>query len=295
MALCIDAKQDIRDQFSHMDRNGDRCLDFSEFRDLLRKGKSPVTEDQLWLMFACADKSHDGVLDFEEFSHFAANKRNEKLLAQLNNPHDTCQEDVIRLPGKAPGALPSTQPFRTRAQRDASVTSKRSHRGPTILDGTGFEHSLRDSMHNNGSTFVHSGGHILNHTCPGHVDSYLSTTQEGWAGLSPNRSASRPCSRSRSSSRPCSRGSQAQSDCPGDFKPCSSRSRSSSRVQEVYGPERFFYDRSTFTGVHVHGGPSAIDSKGFSSSMRPSHNCGSTFTRTAGHPLNQDGARHVFI
>lgn len=234
------------------------------------------------------------MLDFEEFSRFARDRHNDKIVAQLHTCHDYhvgSTEEVVRLPGKAPGALPSTQPFRTRAQRDASVSSKRSHQGPTILDGTGFEHSLRSSMHNNGSTLVHNGGHILNHTCPGHVDSYLSTTQESWT-----QSTSRPGSRSRSSSRPCSRGSHAPSDhSVGDFMPCGSRPRSQSRVREVYGPERFFYDRSSFTGVHAHGGPSTNDSKGWSSSVRPSHNCGSTFTHTAGHPLSHDGARHVFI
>lgn len=40
------------------------------------------------------------------------------------------------------------------------------------------------------------------------------------------------------------------------------RPRSSSGVRS--GPERFFYDKSTHTGVHTHGGPSTIDKGGIS-------------------------------
>lgn len=35
------------------------------------------------------------------------------------------------------------------------------------------------------------------------------------------------------------------------------------------GPERFFYDKSSYTGVHNNGGPSTLDRGGWSSSMRP--------------------------
>jgi hypothetical protein len=77
--------------------------------------------------------------------------------------------------------------------------------------------------------------------------------------------------------------------------PSSIRSHSCSKQGEPHGPERFFYDKSTFTGVHAHGGHTTTDKIGWNMTMRPSHNCGSTFTRTAGHPLTQDGAKHVLM
>jgi len=62
---------------------------------------------------------------------------------------------------------------------------------------------------------------------------------------------------------------------------CSSRPRSA----ELKGPERFFYDKTSYTGVHTHGGPNAVDRDGFahtvasfSRTLRPDrHVAGSPF------------------
>merc|ERR1712080_430736 len=162
-----------------------------------------------------------------------------------------------RLPNMGP-ELATTRPFRTRAARNSSACAQRSRQGPTILDGTGFQHSLRASLHNNGSSFVHTGGHILDHSIPSHVDSNLSNTPESAPSVVSGRSSSRPSSRSSQRARE------------------SGRPQSQGRAREMRGPERFFYDRATFTGVHKHGGPVAIDAKVWATTMGPSHNTGST-------------------
>lgn len=57
-------------------------------------------------------------------------------------------------------------------------------------------------------------------------------------------------------------------------------------MRSLRGPERFFYDKTTYTGIHARGGPKAVDGPG--TWLRPSHNAGSTFTNNSGHPLNND-------
>merc|ERR1712232_588989 len=75
-----------------------------------------------------------------------------------------------------------------------------------------------------------------------------------------------------------------------------SSSRNSSKDDEMgaaNGPERFFYDRSTYTGVHRHGGPTTKGSGGFALQLRPSMHLGSTFTCSSGHPLDQNTVRSL--
>jgi len=68
------------------------------------------------------------------------------------------------------------------------------------------------------------------------------------------------------------------------------RARAAGRV---YGPERFYYDASTFTGVHRHGGPSIMDKGGvsmfshLSEMTRPNLRLGGTFVSSQGKPLTQ--------
>mmetsp|Transcript_23315 Transcript_23315/g.42162 ORF Transcript_23315/g.42162 Transcript_23315/m.42162 type:complete len:211 (+) Transcript_23315:32-664(+) len=69
------------------------------------------------------------------------------------------------------------------------------------------------------------------------------------------------------------------------------------------GPERFFYDKSTYTGVYAKGGPCIIDSynnpdKNFFHSLRPGHHSGatggtggSTLVKVSGHPLQKEVKR----
>lgn len=65
-------------------------------------------------------------------------------------------------------------------------------------------------------------------------------------------------------------------------------------TRTVYGPERFFYDESTFTGVHRHGGPSTIDKCGVTmfshlSEMTRPHlkSGGGTFVSSRGDVLSK--------
>merc|ERR1712039_898079 len=51
-----------------------------------------------------------------------------------------------------------------------------------------------------------------------------------------------------SSTRPASRSGQRRASTP-------ARLEDSSASRKMVGPERFFYDKSTYTGAHAHGGP----------------------------------------
>merc|ERR1712083_1158310 len=67
-------------------------------------------------------------------------------------------------------------------------------------------------------------------------------------------------------------------------------SRQSSPSPQV-GPERFFYDKSSYTGVHNHGGPTVIDAAATVGDLRLEQHKGSNFTRNGGHPLDSDKVR----
>jgi len=89
----------------------------------------------------------------------------------------------------------------------------------------------------------------------------------------------------------CERVDLHQAPLPGGRVPCSLKKVSSAR--QLYGPERFFYDASTFTGVHRHGGPSTLDKDGvnkfshLSEMTRPNLRAGGTYLSSAGDPLSK--------
>lgn len=62
-------------------------------------------------------------------------------------------------------------------------------------------------------------------------------------------------------------------------------------MRSLRGPERFFYDKTTYTGIHARGGPKVVNGPG--TWLRPSHNAGSTFTNNSGHPLNNDSTMRL--
>jgi len=101
------------------------------------------------------------------------------------------------------------------------------------------ELDLRPSQHR-GSTFINVHGHPLDHIA---------------TATSPARCSSRSsskCSSRRSSSKTSSRNS-SKNDEKG----------------QVCGPEHFFYDKDTYTGVHRYGGPPK-GTEGSSLQLRPS-------------------------
>eukprot|EP00930_Biecheleria_cincta_P016512 TRINITY_DN13400_c0_g1_i1.p1 TRINITY_DN13400_c0_g1~~TRINITY_DN13400_c0_g1_i1.p1 ORF type:complete len:200 (+),score=22.17 TRINITY_DN13400_c0_g1_i1:220-819(+) len=51
-------------------------------------------------------------------------------------------------------------------------------------------------------------------------------------------------------------------------------------IQALNGPERFFYDKNSYTGTYPRGGPKVVDTE--THWLRPSHYVGSTFTHTRG-------------
>merc|ERR1712232_225092 len=71
-----------------------------------------------------------------------------------------------------------------------------------------------------------------------------------------------------------------------------SGSRNASKFEsekgELKGPERFFYDKGTYTGVHKNGGPTTNDSLGQELSLRPNLLQGATFVKNNGHPLDDN-------
>jgi hypothetical protein len=80
-----------------------------------------------------------------------------------------------------------------------------------------------------GNTLTHVGGHPLDSDGPRHVETISHVS----------RPAERP------------------------------RRASVGSVREFKGPERFFYDKSSYTGVHKKGGPITLDSSSWASTMRP--------------------------
>eukprot|EP00928_Gymnodinium_smaydae_P013538 TRINITY_DN14935_c0_g1_i1.p1 TRINITY_DN14935_c0_g1~~TRINITY_DN14935_c0_g1_i1.p1 ORF type:complete len:269 (+),score=25.64 TRINITY_DN14935_c0_g1_i1:84-890(+) len=73
--------------------------------------------------------------------------------------------------------------------------------------------------------------------------------------------AQRPPSRGATPTRPDSRGgARRPSSCGATpSRPSSgSGSRGDGQARRMVGPERFFYDKSTYTGTHLRGGPSSV-------------------------------------
>mmetsp|Transcript_64477 Transcript_64477/g.106822 ORF Transcript_64477/g.106822 Transcript_64477/m.106822 type:complete len:266 (-) Transcript_64477:266-1063(-) len=246
--------------FEELDKNGDEQLDFDEMKGLLRARNPHMKEPDLRFLYNGIDSSHDGFVDLEEFVKFylASEASDHKGVSSEASDHKSepkpemkehKKTEMYGLPNMS-APIPSIQPFKTRTARSASTSSRRRRCGPTILDGTGFQDSLRHSMHYDASNSTSVG-------------------RPAFTAQKPSRSTT-----------------------PTSLRPRRSASQSRGR-REVSGPERFFYDRSTYTGVHQHGGPSCIDGNGWVSSMRAGHHSGSTFTRTAGHPLNNNGPRCI--
>mmetsp|Transcript_132745 Transcript_132745/g.241599 ORF Transcript_132745/g.241599 Transcript_132745/m.241599 type:complete len:259 (+) Transcript_132745:79-855(+) len=239
--------------FEELDKNGDEQLDFDEMKGLLRARNPHMKEPDLRFLYNGIDSSHDGFVDLGEFIKFylsseaSEHKSEPKPEPKTKTYGLQTLYDTLLANMSAP--IPSIQPFKTRTARSASTSSHRQRCGPTILDGTGFQDSLRHSMHYDASNSTSVGRPAL-------------------IAQKPSRSTT-----------------------PTSLRP--HRSASQRRSREVSGPERFFYDRSTYTGVHQHGGPSCIDGNGWVSSMRAGHHSGSTFKRTAGHPLNNNGPRCI--
>jgi len=121
--------------------------------------------------------------------------------------------------------------------------------GATTKDKDGFPCQLRPSMHL-GSNFACMSGHPLDNI-------------------------TRPTSPAMCSSRNSSKNS----------------TRNASKTDEkcqLKGPERFFYDRNTYTGVHRQGGPTTKERESFPLQLRPGMHLGSTFTCSSEHPLDND-------
>jgi len=261
--------------FEELDKNGDEQLDFDEMKGLLRARNPHMKEPDLRFLYNGIDSSHDGFVDLGEFIKFYLSSeasehksepkpeteehKSERKLETEEHKSEPKPEPKTKTYGlqtlydtllaNMSAPIPSIQQFKTRTARSASTSSHRQRCGPTILDGTGFQDSLRHSMHYDASNSTSVGRPAL-------------------IAQKPSRSTT-----------------------PTSLRP--HRSASQRRSREVSGPERFFYDRSTYTGVHQHGGPSCIDGNGWVSSMRAGHHSGSTFTRTAGHPLNNNGPRCI--
>mmetsp|Transcript_140364 Transcript_140364/g.269200 ORF Transcript_140364/g.269200 Transcript_140364/m.269200 type:complete len:265 (+) Transcript_140364:83-877(+) len=245
--------------FEELDKNGDEQLDFDEMKGLLRARNPHMKEPDLRFLYNGIDSSHDGFVDLEEFVKFylASEASDHKGVSSEASDHKSEPKPEMEEPKETKlyglpnmsAPIPSIQPFKTRTARSVSTSCRRQRCGPTILDGTGFQDSLRHSMYYEASNSTSLG-------------------RPAFAAQKPSRSKT-----------------------PTSLQP--RRPASQSRSREVSGPERFFYDRSTYTGVHQHGGPSCIDGNGWVSSMRAGHHSGSTFTRTAGHPLNNNGPRCI--
>jgi len=166
-----------------------------------------------------------------------------------------------------------------------SYTGVHAKGGPLTLDEKGFSRSLR-SGHHKGSTFTKAGGHIL------------SEDAKGIHFLEPGRDASnfsfslRPGQHKGKSSmltagHPMDKVEPKHIDSyiGGDAERLRAQKRrhTAGANRRLEGPERFFYDRSTYTGAHANGGPHTIDREGFSHSLRPSHNSGRTCISVGGH------------
>eukprot|EP00747_Dinoflagellata_sp_TGD_P087828 gnl/TRDRNA2_/TRDRNA2_163766_c0_seq7.p1 gnl/TRDRNA2_/TRDRNA2_163766_c0~~gnl/TRDRNA2_/TRDRNA2_163766_c0_seq7.p1 ORF type:complete len:266 (-),score=-1.73 gnl/TRDRNA2_/TRDRNA2_163766_c0_seq7:459-1256(-) len=130
------------------------------------------------------------------------------------------------------------------------------------MPSTDFYAQSLCSSHHHGNTVTKTSGHPLDQQSPLRPELTLPHSP----ALS---SSSRSSRSSRSASRPLS----------------------TSSGRQLIGPEHFFYDKSSYTGVHSQGGPTVKDADSFVCVLRPGQHSGSCFTRTGGHPLDSDHVR----
>lgn len=171
-------------------------------------------------------------------------------------------------------------------------TGVHNHGGPSVVDAGWTVGDLRPEQHK-GSNFTHNGGHSLD------------SDKVGDGGLGPSTGASdlknslRP---STGSSFVCSSGhpldhkdaTHVDSMIGSPARPSTVASLNSSHQRSPsphVGPERFFYDKSSYTGVHNHGGPTVIDAAATVGDLRLEQHKGSNFTRNGGHALDSDKVR----
>ena len=58
---------EIRETFNYNDSNGDGCIGFDEFTELLSDLQSGVSEEEARIGFAEIDTNDDGAIEFDEF------------------------------------------------------------------------------------------------------------------------------------------------------------------------------------------------------------------------------------
>mmetsp|Transcript_76264 Transcript_76264/g.135088 ORF Transcript_76264/g.135088 Transcript_76264/m.135088 type:complete len:218 (-) Transcript_76264:31-684(-) len=120
---------------------------------------------------------------------------------------------------------------------ESTYTGVHTHGGPSTIDSRPGLGDMRAGMHHGGTAMA--VGHTRGHSERGH-------SPVGGASRSSMGHTGRHAPAPRTSSRDHGGGGR-----------------------ELRGPERFFYDKSSYTGVHTHGGPSTIDRRAGLGDMRP--------------------------
>lgn len=187
-------------QFSRLDRNGDRTLDYGEMCELLLKGNPTFEGEELMLLFDNVDKNHDGRIDFDEFVDY--------LFTEAG--HD-------RKPSRKEHHGPE------RFFYDKSTYTGTSTRGgPSTVDGIGaggMAMHLRPGMHSGVDGYSADGDSRVGSSAP---------YDPRFAGRAPATSA------------------------PVQKSPPHLKDKPHSGPDASFGPERFFHDQSTYTGVKGH-------------------------------------------
>ena len=66
--------EEIRENFDHVDRDGDGKIDFGEFSELMDALDADLTAEQARLGFDSLDVDHNRQLDFNEFIAWWSNR-----------------------------------------------------------------------------------------------------------------------------------------------------------------------------------------------------------------------------
>lgn len=225
MPISAEKKQQLRGKFARLDKNGDRSLDFEEMKILLRKGNPDMTERELKIVFAGVDTSGDGRINFDEFVNYLYGEQEESR--EVRGPERFFYDQSTYTgmhTGTGAGARNGSRGAFTASRNLAAPRS-------ITVDGPGSRGSSREPSR--------SAGDIdLNYRRP-----------------SPGDDSSRPRSRQALEAPPAAVPNRATGGRPVSVG-------SGDGARPLRGPERFFYDKSSYTGVHQRGGPSTMDGSG---------------------------------
>lgn len=254
-----------------MDKNGDRSLDYDEMKALLHKGNPQMTERELRLLFRKCDRSGDGRISFDEFVNYIFSWTQESAEGEreLEGPAHFYYDQSTYTGTQAKEAKERTGLSNSgllriaaapSAAAEGSVRRNRSTSGTLELSRQRSFRSPRSSSPPQSDRGRHSS-RKLSYNSTGNLlepHAYRPRAPSSHSSLGDAGSPSLP--RDDSTTLPSLPGHA------GHARGAGARGREGG--QPLRGPERFFYDKSSYTGTSQHGGLSHVDGTTFHSSFR---------------------------